>query len=146
VKDLPKRIIEGVERIPAGLLALVRTWQGWVILVIVFSQLAIPVHYYVRHRDPHDERFAWRMFSPMRMTKCTPQFTVNDQPVNLSLEFHEAWLEMAKRGRFNVVEAMGARLCEKHPGAAVHGLLECQYIDRPKATWGGYDMCKVPQL
>lgn len=146
MKDLSTRIIEAVERIPAGVRALVRTWQGWVILALLVSQLLIPLHYYAGHRDPHDERFAWRMFSPMRMTKCVPRFTVDDKPVNLALEFHEAWIEMAKRGRFNVIEAMGAKLCEKHPASAVHGIVECHYIDRPDATWGGYDMCKVPLL
>ena len=146
--DLPllTRVVRGIQRFPRGVAALVRSWQGILILVVVASQLLLPLHYSLARRDPHDERFAWRMFSPMRMTKCTPKFTVDNQPVDLGKQFHEAWIEIAKRGRFVVVEQMAARLCEKHPGSAVHVVLECKYLDRPDMTWGGYDMCKVPLL
>ncbi len=144
--DLATSIIRGIERIPRGVRALLRSWQGVLILVVVTSQLILPILYYVARRDPHDERFAWRMFSPMRMTKCTPHFTVDNKPVVLSLQFHEAWIEIAKRGRFVVIEEMAARLCEKNPGSAVHVVVDCQYVGKPEETWGGYDMCKVPLL
>lgn len=144
--DLSTRIVRGLERMPAGVVALARSWQGLVILFVVASQLLLPLHYYTVRRDPHDERFAWRMFSPMRMTRCTPKFTIDGAPVVLAREFHEAWIETARRGRFVVIEKMGARLCEKNPGAAVHVVVECQYVGREPQTWGGYDMCKVPLL
>ena len=146
VQTLSTRVIRGIEGIPSGVLALARTWQGFVILILLASQLVLPLHYYTVRRDHHDERFAWRMFSPMRMTKCTPKFTIDSKPIVLGAQFHEAWIEIAKRGRFVVIEEMAARLCEKNPGAAVHVVVECQYLDRPAATWGGYDMCKVPLL
>ena len=146
MKELSTRIVHAIERLPRAVRALVRTWQGIVILVVLVAQLLIPITYYVARRDPHDERFAWRMFSPMRMTKCTPRFSLDEKPVDLTAEFHEAWIEIARRGRFNVIEAMGAKLCEKHPGSQVHVIVDCQYVGRPAATWGGYDMCKVPFL
>jgi len=130
----------------AHIKALVATWRGRFILVFVVSQLLLPLHYYVGRRDPHDERFAWRMFSPMRMTKCQPTVTIDGTPLVLGSEFHEAWLELAGRGRFVVVEAMGAKLCREHPGADVEVSLDCAYLDRPAATFGGYDMCRVPRL
>ena len=145
MSDLSSRIVTGIERIPRGVVALVKSWQGVVILLVVVSQLLLPLHYYVARKDPHDERFAWRMFSPMRMARCAPDFRINEKPVAISTEFHEAWVELAKRGRFVVLEKMGARLCEKNPGAAVHMMMECQYIGRT-GTWGGYDMCKVPEI
>jgi hypothetical protein len=126
--------------------ALAATWRGRFILVFVLAQLLLPLHYYVGRRDPHDERFAWRMFSPMRMTKCTPQITIDGKRLALASKFHEAWIELAERGRFVVVEAMGAKLCHDNPGAAVEVSLDCTYIDRPAATFGGYDMCTVPRL
>lgn len=144
--SLSTRIIRGIERIPQGVVALARSWQGIVILLVVASQLLLPLHYYVARRDRHDERFAWRMFSPMRMTRCTPAFTIDSKPVTLETQFHEAWIEIAKRGRFNVIEEMAAQLCAKNPGSAVHVVVECQYVGKPKETWGGYDMCKVPLL
>jgi hypothetical protein len=130
----------------AHIKALAATWRGRFILVFVLSQLLLPLHYYVGRRDPHDERFAWRMFSPMRMTKCTPQITIDGKPLSLASEFHEAWIELAERGRFVVVEAMGAKLCHDHPGADVTVSLDCAYIDRPARQFGGYDMCIAPRL
>jgi hypothetical protein len=32
------------------------------------------------------------------------------------------------------------------PGADVEVSLDCAYLDRPAATFGGYDMCRVPRL
>jgi len=86
------------------------------------------------------------MFSPMRMARCTPHVWLNDQPLDLRTTFHEGWLEIAKRGRFRVVEEMGATLCASHPGAAVRVSLDCTYLDRDPATYGGYDICHVPEL
>jgi len=126
--------------------ALVSTWRGRFILAFLAIQLLLPLRYYVAHRDPHDERFAWRMFSPMRMARCAPHFDVNGRPIDLASQFHEAWLELAGRGRFVVVEAMAAHLCQQNPGAAVNVSLECKYVDRPDATYGGHDMCKTPEL
>lgn len=126
---------------------LLRTWAGRFILVVVASQLLLPLHYYVARRDPHDERFAWRMFSPMRMTTCTPELRVAGRPATMNTEFHEAWIELAKRGRFRVIEAMGARLCAKHPGQEVTLRLECRYLGREQPeVYGGFDLCELPEI
>lgn len=143
---LATTIIRAIESAPAAVRALARSWQGVVILGVVVAQLLLPLHYYAVRRDPHDERFAWRMFSPMRMARCTPAFTVDDKPVALAGRFHEAWIEIAARGRFVVIEEMAARLCAQHPGAAVRVQLRCTYLDRPAETFGGFDMCKAPLL
>jgi hypothetical protein len=125
---------------------ILRTWRGRFIVAIVASQLAIPIHYYVNHRDPHDERFAWRMFSPMRMTKCTAAWTKDGTALDPMREFHEAWNELAERGRFTVIEAMGAQLCGKYKGSQIRVSLTCSYIDQPDQHYGGYDICTVPEL
>ena len=124
--------------------ALLRTWRGRFILIFIAVQLLLPLHYYVARRDPHDERFAWRMFSPMRMAHCTPKVVLDGKPFDLGTEFHEAWVEIAQRGRFVVVEAMAQRICREHPSSTVTVSLDCTYLDRPATTWGGYDMCQVP--
>lgn len=125
---------------------LTKTWRGRFILVFLLLQLLLPLRYYIAHRDPHDERFAWRMFSPMRMAKCEPTFVVGTAPLQLSGAFHEAWYELAARGRFSVVEAMGAELCRQHPNTPVVVTLKCTYIDKEPQTYGGYDICTVPEL
>jgi hypothetical protein len=130
----------------ASLRALLSTWRGRFIAAFLLAQIALPLDYYVARRDPHDERFAWRMFSPMRLARCQPRFAVDEQPVNLGALFHEAWIELAERGRFVVVEAMAAHLCEQHPGARVVVSLDCTYVDREPRSWGGHDMCTRPEL
>jgi len=126
--------------------ALFATWRGRFILVFLAIQLLLPLHYYLLRHDPHDERFAWRMFSPMRMTQCSPRFSIDKQPVALTTEFHEAWIEVAKRGRHAVLEGMAARLCKEHPGKPVELSVDCTYLDRPPAHFGHADMCKEPEL
>jgi hypothetical protein len=130
----------------APFVALARTWRGRFILAFVAVQLAIPLRYYIQHRDPHDERFAWRMFSPMRMARCTPSFTKDDAPINMTAEFHEAWNELVERGRFTVIEAMGAELCKRYPKTVIRVSLECTYLEDEPRHYGGYDMCNVPEL
>lgn len=126
--------------------ALLATWRGRFIAAFLAVQMLVPLSYYVVRRDPHDERFAWRMFSPMRMTRCRPAFTVDGQPVALGSRFHEAWIEIASRGRRVVLEAMATKLCNDHPGAKVGLSLECAYLDRPSAQLGHPDMCTEPDL
>jgi hypothetical protein len=135
-----------VTRFLGSLRALVATWRGRFILAFLVTQLVIPLHYYVVRKDPHDERFAWRMFSPMRMAKCKPSFVVDGQPVPLGSEFHEAWTEMVERGRMSVIEGMAHRLCAKRPGTPVMVTLQCTYFDRPDATYGPADLCTRPLL
>jgi len=143
---LSRRIRAQLSAADHHLRALTRSWRGRFILAFVALQLALPLLYYVARRDPHDERFAWRMFSPMRMAQCSPRFEIDGRPVNLYSRFHEAWVTTAQRGRFDVIEAMGAVLCREHPGKAVNVWLSCTYIDRDPTTWGGHDLCASPRL
>jgi len=126
--------------------ALLSTWRGRFITAFLAVQILLPLHYYAVRRDRHDERFAWRMFSPMRMIRCEPRVVLGDKPFSLASEFHEAWVELAQRGRFVVVEAMAARLCREHPGTPVRVSLSCKNLDGSEEHWGGYDMCNVPEL
>ena len=126
--------------------ALFTSWRGRAILAFLAIQLLLPLHYYVVRRDPHDERFAWRMFSPMRHSRCSFVLRVDNEPVVLEKQFHEAWIEIAQRGRFVVIEAMAAKLCNQHPNARVDVSLDCTYVDRAEKHYGGHNMCKVPSL
>lgn len=122
------------------------TWRGRFIVAWLAVQLAVPCGYYLARRDPHDERFAWRMFSPMRMIKCDPRFTIDGNRVDLGKRFHEAWLELAMRGRYAVLEAMGARLCEELPGQRIELELVCKDVAGAQERIGGYDICTVTDL
>ena len=120
--------------------------RGAFITAVVLIQALLPLSYYAGRRDPNDERFAWRMFSPKRQLKCAIAFTRNDQPVALAAEFHEAWIELAERGRRVVLEQMAARLCAEQPGSDVRLAGQCVEVDGRRERLGGYNMCKVPQL
>lgn len=108
-------------------------------------QLALPLSYYAWREDGNDERFAWRMFSPVRMTRCTPVFTLGEAraPVRLSALFHEAWLTLASRGRQGVIMAMARSLCDSNPGQAVRIALTCRTVDgRVERREDGRDVCE----
>lgn len=121
------------------------TGHGRWIALFLLVQLALPATYYLRS-DRHDERFSWRMFSTMRMATCEPEVKAGGQPVALASKFHEAWIELARRGRRSVLEAMGERLCRDHRGQEIVIWLRCRYLDNSERTFGGFDICKVPEL
>ena len=96
------------------------------------SSCWLPLHYYVARRDPHDERFAWRMFSPMRMTKCTARRSPStSSPSSSDAKFHEAWLEIAQRGRFVVIEAMAREAVQREPRQARRRVARL-HVPRPR--------------
>ncbi len=125
--------------------AFLASWRGKAIAAFLLVQLAVPGTYYLR-RDRHDERFSWRMFSPIRMARCEPEAKVGGAKVALAATFHPAWIELAERGRRSVLEAMGRRLCRDHAGQEVVLWLRCRYLDGSARTLGGFDVCKVPEL
>jgi hypothetical protein len=121
-------------------------WPGWFIAGFVVLQLALPLHYYCGRRDQHDERFAWRMFSPTRMVRCELTMTIDDAAVDIDREFHQAWLALAARGRRAVIEAMGHHLCQRHPKTAVVARARCTPLRGEPYLLGGFDLCTIPQL
>jgi hypothetical protein len=96
-------------------------------------QVILPLSYYVARADRYDERFAWRMFSAERMVSCSPVFRVGPErkPAQLHASFHEAWVNLARRGRHEVLEAMAARLCADNQGQPVRLEMVCHEPIRP---------------
>jgi hypothetical protein len=120
----------------------------WFIGVFLAVQLLAPLHYYLIREDTNDERFAWRMFSPTRMLSCEPSFTRGDEskPIDLMKEFHEAWITVARRGRIEVIERMGAALCERNPGQPIKVELSCRTVEGKYEKRGGWNICAVGEL
>lgn len=110
-------------------------------------QIAAPLDYYACRDDERDERFAWRMFSPQRMSECTPRFWLSggDRPreaVRLNNSFHQAWIRTARRGRVEVVRRMALSLCDDHPERQVRVELSCTDVDGEVETiTRPYDVC-----
>jgi hypothetical protein len=82
--------------------------------LLVALQLAIPASYYLRaERD--DERFAWRMFSAVRLRRCeVSAYDVKGSSrrrVELPHALHASWIRSLERGRPNVIDRFLATRC-----------------------------------
>ncbi|MCK6525237.1 hypothetical protein L6R49_27850 [Myxococcota bacterium] len=106
------------------------------IAAFLLSQLLLPLRWYALRdpADPYDERFAWRMFSPERMVRCTANVRIDGAPVELGREVHSAWITLVERGRMDVVGAVTERLCLTHPGGDLRLSLTCREIDGAVTT------------
>ena len=95
---------------------------------VLLVLIATPLHYYLANDDMRDERFAWRMFSPIRSETCGTQFLLGENRTALKASdtFHSAWVGLALRGRKQVIEAMGNRLCETFPGQELRIRVQCE--------------------
>ncbi len=96
--------------------------------LFLIVQLALPLSYYLGD-DRYDERFAWRMFSDVRMVRCRADYRIGGAPVRLLERFHVAWQTLVERGRRPVVDAVARRLCRDAGGAPVTLRLECREFD-----------------
>ncbi len=77
-------------------------------------QIALPLNYYLSD-DRYDERFAWRMFSPVRLAGC--QVRAYDatggakRPIDLARDLHVVWINLMKRARLQVIEHWSGDWC-----------------------------------
>jgi hypothetical protein len=97
----------------------VRIFAGlWVAFLLL-----VPLRYYVLpDHDPYDERFAWRMFSAVRVQQCETEveetlFGEETRPVNLQTSLPAPWISLLQRSRPAVVESFLQFRCESeaHP-------------------------------
>lgn len=84
------------------------------IVLFLLVQVLLPLRYYVRD-DLFDERFAWRMFSPIRVTDCTVGWTEGrdggEEPLDLDALLPQPWIGLMRRARMDVVEGFGRHRC-----------------------------------
>jgi hypothetical protein len=86
----------------------------WLWLLVAF-QLVLPASYYLR-TEPDDERFAWRMFSAVRVKRCQVRAFVIDGTgeragIDLEASLHSGWVSALKRGRERVIERLLSQRC-----------------------------------
>ena len=98
------------------------------IVAVLLVQALLPLKHYLGD-DPYDERFAWRMFSPTRVVRCTVTYSVDGQAVNLEQHLHSGWITLLKRGRGDVHDAADARMCLTNPGRTVVKSASCKGVD-----------------
>ncbi len=109
-----------------------REMRNGLILAFLVLQLALPASYYLAG-DTLDERFAWRMFSPVRTVSC--QVTLYDDssgtPRRLQLlrETHVAWKRLLERGRRHILQGFARHWCAQVPGRRLTADVECRTPD-----------------
>ena len=123
-----------------------KTTANLVIGLVLAILVVTPLSYYTVRSDRYDERFAWRMFSSIRMARCKVAPVVGNppRPVLLRKTFHEAWINIARRGRRSVIRPMVEKICEDNPGQPVHMRLPCRHVEGKVTTEldGKADLCK----
>jgi hypothetical protein len=91
--------------------------------LLVAIQVALPASYYLRSDDPDDERFAWRMFSAIRLRRCEvrgwDELAAGTRPIELTSAVHASWQRLLDRGRRPVVEHFLELRCGPERRAAV---------------------------
>jgi hypothetical protein len=97
------------------------------IALFLAVQIGAPVSYYASSRV-YDERFAWRMFSPIRMVRCNVRFvgvkSGRPEALHLTREVAQPWARWMLRGNARVIRAFGDYWCEKNFGDAPHLTVE----------------------
>jgi hypothetical protein len=93
-----------------------RASLSWLWLLVAL-QVAIPASYYLLRDDRDDERFAWRMFSTVRLMRCKVRAfdgkTAEQRTaIDLSRSLHASWQRSLERGRQHVIEHFLASRCE----------------------------------
>jgi len=85
------------------------------VAAVLIAEIAIPATYYFGD-DRFDERFAWRMFSDVRVYQCQlGAYDIHDgrgTPVNLPSTVHVAWINTMRRSREDVLQRFLRWRCE----------------------------------
>ena len=105
--------------------------------MLVAVQVAIPASYYLGWRGEDDERFAWRMFSAVRLRRCSVEAFDGDlgsataSPpavrVDVAQAVHASWARSLARGRSYVIERFLATRCSGEGVRAATMVRRCQW-------------------
>ncbi len=103
--------------------------------LLVAAQVAIPASYYFRN-DRDDERFAWRMFSAVRVRSCDVSLQEErageSHEADLEKLLHASWRAALARGRRRVIERLLEKRCRDGALSAVTFVRSCREVDREK--------------
>lgn len=108
-----------------------RSASSILIAIILVSQLVLPVSYYVSDRT-FDERFAWRMFSPIRVTNCSVSWFEGPggvgTPIRPGTEIAAPWISLMRRAREPVIVAYARYRCDRMRGREAHPVLRARIV------------------
>ena len=87
--------------------------SGFIVAYLSF-RIGVPLGYDARD-NPFDERFAWRMFSPVRVSECRVELWEQLGPtrsrVDPSHDLAPAWVGLMARARLDVIERYAEQRC-----------------------------------
>lgn len=106
------------------------------IVVFLAVQILLPLRYYLGD-DLFDERFAWRMFSPIRMVQCHLAWSEErdgvEVPIQLRSELAMPWISLMRRARVGVIEGFAEHRCEEMrretASPVLHVDIQCAHPD-----------------
>lgn len=102
------------------------------IVLAVAAQLLVPLTYYLRD-DPYDERFAWRMFSGVRLQQCdavaTEVHAGAERRVALYGAVSPGWVANLERNRRAVIDRFLEHRCALEGVSAVRLTNRCRDVD-----------------
>lgn len=95
------------------------------IIIFLAIQIYLPLDYYIFREDKMDERFAWRMFSDINLSRVEVVFTQESMdgdmiPLDITNHMPRIWAHHVKRGYSYLLRRVCEHLCEKIEGRAVH--------------------------
>jgi hypothetical protein len=97
-----------------------RPMRSAFIVLWIALQVAIPLSYYAGD-DVFDERFAWRMFSPVRVVSCQTRFIDATDglqtTVRAAADVHEVWGSLLTRARRDVIAGYARKWCDERRAA-----------------------------
>jgi hypothetical protein len=107
------------------------------ILAYLVVQVALPLAYYAGLRARTDERFAWRMFSAVRLDQCEVEVSekvrIDGTPTIRKMPIHqvvqEGWVHELRRGQPRVVDRFLRRACEDAGAEEVTFSRRCRATD-----------------
>ena len=101
-------------------------------MLAVAAQLLVPLTYYLRD-DPYDERFAWRMFSGVRLQQCdalaTEVHAGSERRVALYGALSPGWVANLERNRRVVIDRYLEHRCALEGVSAVRVVNQCRDVD-----------------
>lgn len=88
------------------------------ICLFLAIQVYLPVDYYFFREDKMDERFAWRMFSDISLSKIEIVFTEENEknelvPIDLGVYMPPVWIIQINRGKSYLLKRVCEYLCKK---------------------------------
>lgn len=87
-----------------------RSRAGWWLAGFVALQALIPLRYYLGD-DLYDERFAWRMFSQVRVQECSAEASEDGRAISPYAVLPAPWVSLLSRNRPAVIGRFLAWRC-----------------------------------